>query len=161
MITFSPTDPQPQYQFIATAQGSQCGISPLPVGATLASGSASGSVSGLSILLTGGIFTRWKYYTEINASGLTGNANHQILHFKLQRLQRLFFSLINNNKDIALLDRFEPSFNNLPWESIPGGVESLADRLHTGNSLNSSWSIIAQEFLGYSYNFTLANRWAF
>lgn len=42
MITFADPNQQP-YQFIATAQGSQCGISPLAEGATLVNGSAEGN----------------------------------------------------------------------------------------------------------------------
>lgn len=101
--------------------------------------------------------------TEVDARGLAGSANHQILHFQLRRIQRLFWGLINNNNNtIALIDRNEPVFNNIPWESVPGGTQSITARLHTGgNTLNGDWSLIGQWFLGLDYNFTLGERWGY
>lgn len=128
----------------------------------MASGSAEGSIGGAAYILTGGITAWWKYKIEIDAKGLTGNSSHQILHFLLQRKQRLFWGIINNDKTFANLNRYEPTFNSIPWESVPGGVESLADRLDLqSNTMSGGWSFLALNFLGYNYNFTLANRFGF
>jgi hypothetical protein len=162
MITFQPGDPKPQYQFVATAQGSQCGISPIPDGATLVSGSGQGNLSGALAYLTRGIISRMKYEVDIDAKGLIANPNHQILHFQFRRLSRLLFGLVNNNRTLISIDRNEPLFNTLPWESVPGGTVSVGDRLHLStNSLGGDWSLIGQWFLGLNYNFTLAPRFGF
>lgn len=161
MITFSASDPQPQYRFIATSQGSQCGIPSLPIGATLVNGSAQGNLSGAAYHLTAGIISKWKYTVDVNARGLTGNAAHQILPFRLERKQRFLQGLISNNRVIALLNRFEPAFNTIPWESVPAGTEALGERLGTGNSIGFGWSLVANWYIGLAANFTLGERFAF
>ena len=158
MVEFPNPGVQPSYNFIATSQGSQCGIAPLPVGATLVAGAGQYNSSGLAFLLTAGILSRSKLYGEIEAYGLTGSSNHQILHCLLKRKTRLFWGLVNADKTIVNINRNEPSFNTIPWESVPGGVESLADRLQSGSTLSGDWG---GWFLGINYNITLASRFGF
>lgn len=144
----------------------------MPVGGNLISANACVNASGAAVTLqlllswvTGGVplfaITKLKYCVDLNSSGLNGNSSHEILYFKMKREAKLFF-LININKTFVEIHRNEPSFNSVPWESVPGGTQSLGSRLNlNGNSLQGSWSIIAPWFLGINYNATLADEWGF
>ncbi len=165
MVTFSGSDPVPSYAFKAISNGSQCGVNVMTPGASLVSGSATANLNAVGWLLSSWIglpvITRWKYHTEVQAKALTGSSSHEIVHFRLKRIQKLFF-IINNNKTFASINRNEPSFNTVPWESIPGGYESLGERLSLGsNPLEESWSLIGQWFLGYNAKFSMAPRFGF
>lgn len=163
---------QPEYDFRAISNGSQCGVGVLPVGGNLVNGSASVNGSGalitlqllLSYVTTGvplAVITKLKYKTDLQANGLSGNSTHEILYYKLQRLEKLFF-VINNNKTFVELHRGEPSFNTVPWESVPGGTQSIGDRVGTGSGdLSGNWAFIAPWFVGYNYSATLAPAWSF
>jgi hypothetical protein len=159
MITFSSSDPQPQYQFMAVSDGSQCGNGSISAGATLINGAFEFNASGPVSILTNGIVSKSRLKIDADLKALTGSSSHKILFFKFQRKEKYFWGLINGSYTILELNRFEPSFNTIPWESVPGGFESLGDRLGTGNGLNGHWG--KMWFLGYNYNFSLAPRFGF
>lgn len=132
MITFSNPAIQPEYDFRAISNGSQCGIPVLSPGATLVKGTASVSATPAIILLQLAlgsplIVTKFKYSADIDARSLTGLPNHEIIYFRLRRLATLFF-LIPVNRTLIEIRRNEPSFNEVAWESVPGGTQSIENR---------------------------------
>jgi hypothetical protein len=171
-ITFIDPSIQPEYDFKAISNGSQCGINVMSPGASLVSGTASVNASGgvitlqllSSLLLTGTPFTvitKLKYKIDLNANALNGISNHEILFFKLKREEKLFF-VINNNKTFVEIHRNEPIINSIPWESVPGGTQSIGERLNSNNNnMSENWSFIAPWFLGYNYSVTMAPVWSF
>jgi len=165
MITFSSNDPQPTYLFKAVSNGSQCGVSTIVPGSSLITGTASTNLTALALILDYliklPVITKLKFYTEVQANTLTGSSSHKILSYKLQKKIQLFF-IVDITKTYANLQRYEPSFNTIPWESVPAGYESLGQRLgSTTNTLEDDWSLIAPWFLGYQYNFTIAPNFGF
>ncbi|MBS1763061.1 MAG: T9SS type A sorting domain-containing protein [Bacteroidetes bacterium] len=171
-ITFPNPAIQPEYDFKAISNGSQCGLNVMQPGDNLVTANAgvngSGAAIGLQLLtswLTTGVpfvvVTKLKYKIDLNAKALTGNSSHEILYFKFKRESKLFF-VINNNKTFVELHRNEPTFNSIPWESVPGGTQSLGDRMNVNSAgLSGNWSFIAPWFLGFNYNVTMAPVWSF
>ena len=173
MITF-PAGLVPEYDFRAISNGSQCGIPVMQPGENLVSGTAGANLTGavitLQVLLSlvtpipWYVVTKLKYHTELNANSLNGNANHEILFYKLKREGKLFF-VINNNKTFVEIHRNEPAFNSIPWESLPGGTQSLGNRLGVGGngpaSIQDDWNFLSPSFLGYNYSVTIAPQWGF
>ena len=141
-------------------------------GANLVTANATANGSGAAILLqtivswlaTGtpfAVITKLKYKINLNANALNGISSHKILSFNVKREEKLFF-VINNNKTFVDIQRNEPTINTIPWESVPGGTQSLGDRLNTSsNYMNGNWSMIAPWFLGFNYSVTLAPAWSF
>jgi len=162
MVTFLPTDPQPQYQFIATSQGSQSGIGSHPVGVTLVSGEGQGSVSGPLFILTAGIISRLKLKVNIQAKGLQGNTQgNEILYFRWRRESSIFWGVVNTSKTFIDIHRYEPTniTNPMPWESVPGAVEGL--RFINQTLFAGNWCWISMGFLGYDYRFEFVPRFTF
>lgn len=162
MITFVPADPQPQYQFIATSQGSQCGIGTIPIGSSLANGEVTASVGGLYFVLTAGIVSRLKLKVSLAANGLTADGNqHEILYFRWRRESSLFWGVVNTSKTFIELHRNEPTnFSNpIPWESVPGAVENL--RFTNQQTFEDNWSVFSLGFLGYDYRFNIGQQFSF
>lgn len=124
MITFTSPSVQPEYDFRAISNGSQCGNNVMQPGANLVTANASANLSGAAILLNV-IFgyppimiTKLKYKVNLTANALNGSSNHEILFFKLKREEKLFL-FINNDKTFAEIHRNEPAINTIPWESVP------------------------------------------
>jgi hypothetical protein len=162
MITFAPTDPQPQYQFIATSQGSQCGNGTIPIGSSLVIGEALGNISGLALGLRNGIFSRLKYKVNLAANGLTADGGqHEILFFKWRRQISLFWGIVNTSKTLIELHRNEPTnfANPIPWESVPAGTEDL--RFNNQTIIAGSWSVFYWGFLGYDARFVVGQPFSF
>ncbi|MGQ0738883.1 MAG: esterase/lipase family protein [Bacteroidota bacterium] len=162
MVTFLPTDPQPQYQFIATSQGSQCGIGSNPVGVTLVNGEAQGSISGPLFILTAGIVSRFKIKTNLAAKGLQGNTQgNEILYFRWRRESSLFWGVVNTSKTFIDIHRFEPTniSTPIPWESVPGAVEGL--RVTNQTIIAGGWNIISLNFFGFDFRFQFIDRFTF
>ncbi len=162
MITFAATDPQPQYQFVATSMGSQCGIGSIPIGSTLVNGEAVGSVGGPLFILSAGIFSRFKLKVNLTAKGLQGNnQGNEILYFRWRRESRIFWGVVSTSKTFIELHRNEPTglANPIAWESVPGGVENL--RFTNQTIYSGSWSALSLGFLGYDYRFEIGDRFSF
>jgi orotate phosphoribosyltransferase len=171
-ITFTNPSIQPEYDFRAISNGSQCGKNVMSPGASLAVGSASVNASGaaitvqllMSLSLTGipfAVVTKLKYKLDLNANALNGISSHEILYFRLKREGKLFF-IINNDKTFVEIQRNEPTINSIPWESVPGGTQSLGNRFNpNSNNISANWSFIAPWFLGYNFSVTMAPVWSF
>ncbi len=162
MVTFSSNDPIPQYNFVATSMGSQCGIGTIPVGSNLASGEAQGSIGGPGFVLSGGLFSRFKLKISLNAKGLQGNnQGNEILYFRWRRESSLFFGVVNTSKTFIELHRAEPTglANPIAWESVPAGIENL--RFTNATIFAGGWSIFSLGFLGYDYRFQVGDRFSF
>lgn len=162
MITFLPGDPQPQYQFIATSQGSQCGLGSNPIGVTLVSGEAQASISGPLFILSAGIISRLKLKTNLLAKGLQGNTQgNEILNFRWRRESNLFWGVVNTSKTFIDIQRYEPTgiANPIAWESVPGAVEGL--RVTNQTIIAGGWSFISLNFLGYDFRFQFIDRFTF
>jgi hypothetical protein len=162
MVTFLSTDPIPQYRFVATSMGSQCGIGTIPVGSNLASGEAQGSIGGPGFILSAGLFSRFKLKVSLNAKGLQGNnQGNEILYFRWRRESSLFFGVVNTSKTFIELHRAEPIglANPIAWESVPAGIENL--RFTNQTIYAGGWSVLSLGFLGYDYRFQLGDRFSF
>lgn len=143
MIKFAPTGNQPIYRFIATAQGSQCGI---PVMAS----------NGLSLADFDGEFAfarfklvyiptpaKTKYFLKTRLKALPSSGMvAEIEYFKYSR-RFSFFGIGFGTKTIKEKSRNNPTgFTN--WDSAPGSTESINARtdgsLTTGlNKQNVPW----------------------
>jgi hypothetical protein len=161
MITFPTSGPQPQYRFVATSQGSQCGVGTLPVGGTLAFGEAEGSAGGPISILTLGLITRLRLKIAITAKGLSANnQGNEIAYFRFRRESSYFFGLVTTTKTFIELHRNEPILANpIPWESVPAGTIGLPNNTTIADQDN--WSFLSMGFLGYDYRYAVATQFSF
>jgi hypothetical protein len=161
MITFAATDPQPQYRFVATSQGSQCGIGTIPVGGNLASGEAEASAGGPISLLTMSVISRLRLKLSINTKGLSANnQGGEIAFFRLRREAAYFYGLVGANKTFVEIHRPEPIIANpIPWESVPAGT--IGFPVNTTFTFADDWNFLSMGFLGYDYRFTTASQFSF
>jgi hypothetical protein len=134
MIKFAPSDHQPIYRFIATAQGSQCGVSVM-------------SSNGLPLANYDGDFAivRWKllflprpyrtnYFltTQLSALPSTGTQS-QIEYFKYSR-RFSYWGIGFGTKTLKEVRRNNPT-GFTDWDAAPGSTQSINDR--TDGSLNT------------------------
>ncbi len=154
MISFTNPAVQPEYDFRAVSNGSQCGIPVLQPGDNLATGNASIDFSRAILLaqvLTGTplIVTKFKYRADIVAKSLTGSSSHQIIDFRLRRLAKLFFFIPVNRTLVHVLQN-EPSFNSTPWESLPGGTVNMGERTNNnGDGPKTFFGKILKDILDF------------
>ncbi|MCW3073454.1 MAG: hypothetical protein JWP69_523 [Flaviaesturariibacter sp.] len=134
MVTFSSTDNQPDYRFIATAQGSQCGVPVLSAnGLLLASQDDDFSVFRPTfVYLPTPVKTKW--YLKTNLYALPGSGNvSQIEYFKYSR-RISFWGVGFGTKTLKEENRSNPS-GFTEWDAAPGSTQSIGDR--TGGSLTA------------------------
>ena len=134
MITFPTTGNQPIYRFIATAQGSQCGVPVM-------------SSNGLSLADYDGdfAFVRFKYLfiptpgktkyflkTQLWALPSSGTQS-QIEYFRYSR-RFSYFGIGFGTKTLKEVSRSNPT-GFTSWDAAPGSTQSINDR--TGGALNT------------------------
>lgn len=118
MITFGPNDPQPAYKFIATASGSECGVS------TLAPGSTMVHVSSGPVLSWPWINTRPRVTTTLNVKALpNGGAPIKIAELSFTGYIKLY-GLIDLPVTYNMLSGYSPQ-GTLPWDGVPGGTRPV------------------------------------
>jgi|GEM_PF-1032299 hypothetical protein len=148
---------QPMYRFIATSQGSQCGIPVMEAGTLLANFSDDFA----KVFLLNGYFTN-NFILDLDLNATSTNSNQTISHVKIQRHTQIF-GIGLGFKTLYSADRYTPS-NTTPWDGVPGGTESIL--ASSGGSLkihgisNLGWGVIAngtryENKAGYNININL------
>lgn len=131
MITFTASDPQPAYRFIAIASGSECGVPLFAAGEDIVNVNGA-TFAGLPFFpYAAGEIRLSARIKSLPASGQSTN----IAHLEIKRTISLFFGLINRTKILESFDVFSPS-GALPWDGAPGGTVDVAKKLGDNNSRN-------------------------
>ncbi|MCW3073049.1 MAG: hypothetical protein JWP69_118 [Flaviaesturariibacter sp.] len=140
MMRFSASDPQPAYRFIATAQGSQCGVPVMPAD-NLVLASQNGPFSRNFFTGLGLITLSTKYTLQTTLKALPGGGSTQIEYFNFSRRIALFGVGIGN-KVLRERNRYNPS-GFASWDAAPGSTQSIKSRtngaLTGGLTLQSPW----------------------
>ncbi len=116
MVTFQSYGPQPEYQFIATSQGSECGQQLFAPYKSLIS--ANGS-AGVIIPILFGFHSRLIARFEVNALPSQGSTN-RIAYFNLTWKNKLAF-FITVQKVSYEYSAYAPGYQ-LPIDGAPGGI---------------------------------------
>ncbi len=128
MVRFVPTDNQPAYRYIATAQGSQCGIPVMSAsGLSMANYDGDFAIAKFKVLFI--LPTAWtaKYFltTQLNAIPSSGTQS-QIEYFKYVRRISYWgigFSTVTL-KEVSRPN--PPGFTD--WDAAPGSTQSINER---------------------------------
>jgi hypothetical protein len=138
MVTFNEGDTEPDYEFIATSQGSECGNELFAPHSELASGSGEFYISPIPWIYRTGM----KGNAIINALPSPNATSRRITYVNLHYTFRLFWYL---NINIDLINRnINAPTNLLPWDGAPGGTNSLIETeveeelIHWGEFLSLS-----------------------
>lgn len=132
MVTFGPSDPQPAYRFIATSQGSQCGIPVMPPSTLIAQ--ASGFVK--YGFIAHAFSTKFSGEVSVNALP-NGTASQRITYFKLQQKNR--FLWIPFTQTLMHFEHYSPS-GILGYDGAPAGTQPLSRGTGVGNMPPSYFS---------------------
>ena len=150
MITFTSSDPQPGYRFVATSQGSQCGIPVMPPSQEILHASAN---AGFSF----GLFKTFgdKYFGEVSINALpNGTASQRITYFNIKH--RIKFLWINFNSTFLNFTHYSPAgilgYDGCPAGTIPLSRGTGLANLPPINIKSPGWLVILFG-LKYSANF--------
>ncbi|MDX1941840.1 MAG: T9SS type A sorting domain-containing protein [Saprospiraceae bacterium] len=122
MVTFSSTDPQPAYRFVAISEGAECGQGSIPAGAQALGGSGRFALTLSRFIIP---IAEVGYFFTANAKALPASGTQQICYFKLEYGIRLF--TINITINITNKSINSPA-GILPYDSGAGGTESISER---------------------------------
>lgn len=128
MVTFSANVPQPEYKFIATSLGSECGQAIFEPYKKLIS--ANGS-AGIIIPILFGFHSRLIARVEVNALPVQGNTS-KIAYFNLTWKNKLAF-FITVQKISYEYSAYAPGYQ-LPIDGAPGGIPPI------GEDVNGSYN---------------------
>ncbi|TAD92858.1 MAG: hypothetical protein EAY75_01600 [Bacteroidetes bacterium] len=125
MVDFNPTDNQPNYEFKAIAQGSQCGQPVMPPNAAIIDSDGN---AGFWYYLAGLWVSKFRFTIKINALPAQGTSA-LISYVRVQRNVKLFGFIGTGwkNVDTARL-RMSPPGDVVPWDIVPGGTSSPEER---------------------------------
>lgn len=148
MVTFLSSDIQPDYTFVATSQGSQCGETVLqPYAELLKTSGDAGYTIGF-----GGFGHKLSGSMAINALP-NGTTSQRIAHFKLKLTSKVFW--ININNTLVNFSRNSPS-GILGFDGAPGGTIPISRGTGIGN-IPPSWgygpAFLPAFIFEYVYNF--------
>ncbi|MEO6868804.1 MAG: hypothetical protein ABI168_04110, partial [Ginsengibacter sp.] len=149
MITFAPTDTQPTYQFIATSQGSQCGVPVMQPSAIIAQTSGEAGFT----MIFGAFGDKFKGSLSINALP-NGTASQRITYFKLQLISRVFY--INFPTTLLQFEHYSPA-GILGYDGAPAGTIPISRGSGIGNippTWNSGPWFIPPFIFEYVYKFS-------
>ena len=135
MIAFSITDNKPTYRFIATAQGSQCGVPVMSSnGLPLANYDGDFAIAKLKYLFIIPSPYTSKYFLQTQLTALPANGtSSQIEYFKYSRR----FSILGvgfGTRILKEVSRLNPA-GFTDWDAAPGSTQSINDR--AGGALNT------------------------
>ena len=119
MITFSPSDPQPAYSFVATSLGSQCGNSLFPAYQQLVNSDAD-AYAFLFPLLS------YRFRTTVKAYALPATSSTSLIASLLLKSKFKLFGLITISKQIYNNSAYAPG-TQIPVDGAPGGKYTLID----------------------------------
>lgn len=127
MITFSPSDPQPTYQFIATANGNECAnplFNPSRTFINLGAGVSAG-IYGRLLFFRVPILT-YRLAAEVEAYALpnSGSTNKIARVYTINNLR--LFGFINIFRELYNNTAFAPG-NHLAVDGVPGSTSPLLD----------------------------------
>ncbi len=133
MVRFSSGDNQPTYRFVATAQGSQCGIPVMP-----SDGLPLADCDGEFAFVRFKLFyfpTPWKskYFLKTQLNALPATNTSQIEYYKFSR-RISYFGIGFGTKTIDEYNRTNP-IGFTKWDAAPGSTQSIKDR--TDGALNT------------------------
>ncbi len=118
MVTFSPSDIQPAYKFVATSQGSECGVPVMQPSASLAS--SSGEVQFSFLLGAFGL----QFFGELQVNALpNGTSSQRIAYFVLKDRVKIFW--IGITTTILKSQHYSP-VGILGWDGCPGGTQATS-----------------------------------
>jgi hypothetical protein len=119
MITFSPTDPQPAYSFVATSLGSQCGQSLFPAYQQLINSDVDAFAFFFPLL-------SYHFRTTVKAYALPNTGSTNLIASLLLKSKFKLFGLITISKQIYNNSAYAPG-SQLPVDGTPGGKITLID----------------------------------
>lgn len=125
MITFSPQDIQPTYSFIATSQGSQCGV---PVMQPYAEIARTSGEAGFSVIF-GSFGSKLSGSLILNALP-NGTASQRIAYFNLKLKSKVFY--IPVNATLLFYTHNSPT-GILGYDGAPGGTIPISRGTGIGN----------------------------
>ncbi len=151
MVTFSPSGPQPTYQFKATSLGSQCGIGSLAPGTELA------KIEGNFFLSPIPWVRRRSFNTEIEVKALPAyGTTTQISKLRIWVNYRIL-SFISININLTNKTANSPA-GALTWDGAPGSTQSI--RAQAGSEL-PDFEFSFFSFLNMSISNSLADYFCF
>lgn len=118
-ITFSPTDPQPSYSFVATSLGSQCGNSLFPAYQQLVNSDADAFAFFFPLL-------SYHFHTTVKAYALPNTGSTSLIASLLLKSKFKLFGLITISKQVYNNSGNAPG-SQLPVDGAPGGKYTLTD----------------------------------
>lgn len=122
MITFSVSDPQPTYEFIAVSSGSQCGNQIFAPGSNIIYG------NGLILAPLPFPFHLGGIKCDVYAKALPSSGNSTtIAHLVLKASVSWFFGLLQKTWVIDSFDGQSPT-GALPWDGAPGGTMPTSEK---------------------------------
>ena len=149
MVTFPTNGPQPAYTFIATSQGSQCGVQVMPPSQAIVNTSADVGFT----FIFGAFGDRFIGAATINALP-NGTASQRITYFNIKRKIKVFY--ININKTILNFTHNSPT-GILGYDGCPAGTQPLSRGTGLGNippASNSGPWFIPPFIFEYVYTFS-------
>ncbi len=154
MVTFAPTDLQPTYQFIATSQGSQCGMRVMAPSASIAQTSGEAGFNFILGMLGG------KFSGELKVNALpNGTSSQRIAYCLLKTRIKIFW--IGITTTILKIDHNSPA-GILGWDGCPAGTQSVSRGTGMGNIPSSGFSTGLLRDFFYSFSgVTLAPEFSF
>lgn len=129
MITFGSTGNQPTYRTIATSLGAECGQQNLPPHTELLRTTGRFFISPIPWII------RRSYNAEIIVNALPEfGTSKRISKVRIWTNYRIL-SFINVNITLTNKEAYSPT-NLLPWDSAPGGAQSIKDQIGSLPSVN-------------------------
>ncbi|WP_426326772.1 T9SS type A sorting domain-containing protein [Pedobacter sp. R-06] len=151
MITFTSSDPQPSYRFIATSQGSECGTALAAPGSSLLNVQGHAAAALLPFLASA------KANASIEANALPNMwGGGQIAKIDMS-LKIYLFGLVRVRKDVFKSIKTLNSSSYLPIDGAPGGTSPIGSASF-GGSIGGSLDVLFLKLLyGASAGGTLNN----